>query len=78
MDRLILDFEKETLTIETDFQQGTEFCSNLKEKKAEIYKLLGYGEANMRPFVDAIEDILNGRATSEEAAEKLAKWLKEE
>ena len=41
MDRLILDFEKNEITIETDNQVGTEIVSDLSEKKADVYKLLG-------------------------------------
>lgn len=77
MDRLILDFEENKLIIETDHQTGTEIYAGLKEKKAEIYKLLGYKETNVVPFVKVIEDLLNGHSTEEEAVQKIDSWLKE-
>ena len=72
MDRLILDFEANKLTIETDYQTGMEIYPGLSEKKAEIYKLLGYEETNVAPFVEALEDLLNGRSSKEEAIQK---WI---
>ena len=38
-DKLVLDFENNLITIETNNQQGTESYDNLKEKKEAIYKL---------------------------------------
>lgn len=77
MDRLILDFETDKITIETDNQQGTEYCPGLVEKKKDIYKLLGYEETNVKPFVDAVNDLLNGKITPEELIEFGKKWAEE-
>lgn len=77
MDRLILDFENNTLTIETDNQQSAETYPNLNEKKEEIYKVLGYETINVSPLVEAIEGLLNGNLTKEETIKNLDKWLQE-
>lgn len=77
MDRLILDFENNTLTIDTENQQSVETYPALSEKKTEIYKVLGYETINVSPLVEAIEGLLNGNLTKEETMKHLDKWLQE-
>ena len=76
-DKLILDFENNTISIETDNQQGTEYHDNLIEKKEEIYKLLGFETVNMTPAIRVIEELINGKISEEEMHNKLEDWLKE-
>ena len=76
-DKLTLDFENNQITIETDNQKSTEYADNLKEKKAEIYKLLGFETVNITPAIKVIEDLINGKISEEEMQNKLEDWLKE-
>ena len=78
MDKLTLDFENNTITIETEHQQGTEYYDNLIEKKGEIHKLLGFETVNISPVVKALEDLFNGNITEEEFNEFAEEFIKEE
>lgn len=77
MNRLILDFEKKQITIETDNQKSIEWSDDLQEKKSAIYKLLGFETVNITPAVKTLEDMLNGKISEEEMYSKLAKWIEE-
>lgn len=78
MDRLILDFEKNEITIETDNQVGTEIVSDLSEKKADVYKLLGYETISVQPMIDAINALMNGKITKEDFLKFGEEWTKDE
>ena len=77
MDKLILDFEKNLITIETDTQKSTEWSEDLQKKKSAIYELLGFETVNLTPAVRAIEDMINGKISGEEMHGRLEKWLDE-
>lgn len=77
MDKLILDFENNQITIETDHQEGIEYYENLAAKKDEIYKLLGFETVDMTPAIKTIEDMLNGKISQSEMEETLQKFIDE-
>lgn len=75
MDRLILDFENGIIEFDTDSQKGTEHYPELKEKKAEILKLLGYETVDFTPAIDAINGFINGKTTEDELNNFLDKFV---
>jgi hypothetical protein len=63
MDRLILDFGNDSLTIETNSQKGTEYYPNLGKHRKSIYDILGYGDIDISKKMNAIIDFLNRKMT---------------
>ncbi len=58
MDRLILDFENNTATIENDKVKGeTQEIPGLKEKRAEIIKLAGVKEEDIEGFKNTLSGL---------------------
>jgi len=66
MDRITLDFEKNTIEWDTDTQKGAETCEDLKERKPLILAAMGYGEIDITNTVRTAEDFLSGKISREE------------
>lgn len=65
-DRLILDFEKNEITWDTDAQTGTEICPDLAKRKMRILEAMGYGPIDLTKEVQAINAHVNGEISTEE------------
>ena len=76
--RMTLDFERSTITWDTDNQYGTEIVPNLAEKEDEILDVLGYAKFNLTKVFDVINKYLNGLLTEEQACEALEEALGED
>lgn len=71
VDRIILDFENNTITWDTENQKGTEICPGLKERKEPILAAMGYEMADFSPIKAAFEAFMNGEINLAELEEKL-------
>ena len=70
-DKVTLDFETGMITWDTDSQKGTEFCPDLKERKAAILAAMGYETIDFTPTADAINAYANGEMTEAEFLKRL-------
>lgn len=77
-DKLTLDFENNMITWDTDFQQGTEYCDGLKERKSTILKAMGYETVDFSPVVKSMNDFANGKITQEELLQLFDDFTKED
>lgn len=59
-DRVILDFENNTIEWDTDHQKGTEVCLDLAERKDAILAAMGYSQIDFSDDIDAINRFING------------------
>jgi len=73
MDRLILDFEQNTVEWDSDAQRGTEHFPGLQERKAAILAAMGYKTIDMSGVFGAVNDFMNG-VISEEAFRNIMDW----
>ena len=71
-DKVTLDFETGMITWDTDSQKGTEFCPDLKGRKAAILAAMGYETVDFTPTVAAINAYANGEMTEAEFLKRLA------
>lgn len=73
-DRIILDFENEVITWNTDGQKGTEIYIGLKEKKEAILKAMGYEVVDFSSIVHNINEYINGGISQEELLNKMEEF----
>lgn len=73
--RMVLDFERGTITWDTDNQYGTEICPNLAEKEDDILDILGYAKYDMTRAFEVINQYLNGLLTEDQAYKALVEAL---
>lgn len=74
-DKITLDFENNTITWETDAQNGIEYCPDLAEKKPKILAAMGYGPVDLTPAIKIFEALANGQISEEEADQLLADFV---
>lgn len=65
-DKLILDFENNEITWDTDVQTGTEIVPDLAKRKIQILEAMGYGSIDLTKEVQAINAHINGEISQEE------------
>jgi hypothetical protein len=74
---LILDFEDETITFDTECQKGTEYYKGLRKKKEEILNVIGYEAIDITAYIRAFNDFANGIISEEELEQILDEFQKE-
>lgn len=69
--RVTLDFETGEITWDTPSQKGTEFCPDLKERKAAILAAMGYEVVDFTPTVELVNAYANGEISEADFFKKL-------
>lgn len=69
--KLILDFETNMITWDTDSQKGTEYCDGLAERREAILQAMGYETVDLTPAIKIINAFANGEIKREEMVKRL-------
>lgn len=71
MDKVTLDFEKETVTWESDTQNGTEYSPGLANRKNDILAAMGYEIWDASNVLNAVGDFIDCRIDEDSFAQIL-------
>lgn len=77
MDKVIIDFENETVTLQLDHQSGVLCVPGLKERKVAVMTAAGLDAVDFSPAISIFEQFVNGQISQEEMERSLDAWENE-